>query len=126
MKNTLLRRWIFGVVLWLIPMVVSFAFYDQNRTLVVSLDLFKSVMVVVSILSGSWLLVRHLRAVDQAYREGWLTGITWLAINLALDLLVLIPMSHMPLTDYFSAIGLRYLSIPIVAIAMGRLAHKES
>jgi uncharacterized membrane protein YpjA len=53
------------------------------------------------------------------FKEGIIIGITWFGINILLDLLVLIPMSGMSIADYFAQIGIRYLAIPAISIAVG-------
>jgi hypothetical protein len=53
--------------------------------------------------------------------EGIFVGVSWLIINLVLDILILIPMSGMTYLTYFSQIGLRYLIIPTISISMGLL-----
>jgi hypothetical protein len=47
-------------------------------------------------------------------------------MKIMLDLLVLLPMSGMPILDYFAQIGLRYLVIPAMSITVGTaLANKK-
>ena len=50
----------------------------------------------------------------------------WLMLNLVLDLVVLVPMSGMQVTEYFFDIGIRYLLLPIIACAMGLVASRIS
>jgi hypothetical protein len=55
-------------------------------------------------------------AVVQA--SGLVVGLLWLAINVGLDLLILVPLTKMSLPDYASEIALRYLVVPIMAVAI--------
>jgi hypothetical protein len=70
------------------------------------------------------LLTLAFRRIAPSWRAGLMLGGFWLAINLALDLAVLVPFTKMPLALYFSDIGLRYLLIPIIATAMGIVASR--
>jgi uncharacterized membrane protein YpjA len=51
--------------------------------------------------------------------EGVIIGIAWLAINWLLDIMILLPLSGMTINTYFAQIGLRYLVIPFMSIAIG-------
>ena len=118
----ILKISLFGFLLWLIPFVVSFAFYDRSGTLQVSYDLFKSVMIVISSLMGCYLIYLYFKKTEDDFmKEGLLIGITWLVINLVLDLCVLVPLTKMEVPHYFASIGLRYLQIPMMCIMAGAL-----
>jgi hypothetical protein len=92
----------------------------------VSEDFFKSAMIVISSLTGMYALQRYFRLVEKSYfREGIVCGITWLAINLLLDMIILVPMAKMQLRDYFLSIGLRYLQIPIICSAVGMILNRK-
>lgn len=118
---TLRTAWL-GFLSWFVPLAVSFAFFDRHGQLLIDRPLFKSIMVVVGGGMGAWLLVVAFRRIAPSWRTGLMLGTYWLAINLILDLAVLVPFTKMPLALYFSDIGLRYLLIPIFAVAMGTRA----
>lgn len=110
----------FGVVTWLIPFVLAFAFYSPQGDIRIDLHLFKSIMIVTASLVSSWLLVRYFKKVQSNYlKEGIMLGLLWLAMNLVLDFVILLPMSHMSFSNYITQIGLRYLMIPIFSIGFG-------
>ena len=113
-----------GFLSWLVPFVVSFLFFDRTGQLLIDRPLFKSIMVVVGGGIGTWLLAVAFRRMTPSWRTGLTLGGFWLAINLALDLAVLVPFTKMPLALYFTDIGLRYLLIPIIATAMGIVAAR--
>ena len=46
-------------------------------------------------------------------------GIIWLIINRALDIAILLPLSGSTVPVWFMEIGLRYLMLPIMAMAFG-------
>jgi len=111
---------LFGFLSWLIPFLASIPFYSSQGVLLVDVFLFKSIMIVVGSLVGTLLMVWLFLRIREGYlREGILIGFSWLAINWVLDWLVLLPMSGMDVSTYFSQIGIRYLVIPIIAVSMG-------
>jgi hypothetical protein len=115
LKNTL-----YGFLAWLIPFVASFFFYTREGKLTIDVFLFKSIMIVVGSVSAAFLLVSYFKAINANHlREGVIVGLAWFSINIALDLLVLVPMSGMSVSDYFAQIGLRYLVIPAMSITVG-------
>jgi hypothetical protein len=125
MKKTL-RLIGFGVLIWLIPFVISFGFYDANGNLTTSYDLFKSCMIVISTLVGCYFLYRYFSSVVEHFaKEGAITGITWLLINLVLDFIILVPFAKMELKDYIVTIGIRYLQIPIITYITGRIVERK-
>ena len=114
------RNILYGFLAWLIPFVASFFFYTREGGLTVDIFLFKSIMIVVGTFSAAILLVSYFKNINADYlKEGVIIGLTWLAISILLDLLVLIPMSGMSIADYFAQIGIRYLAIPAMCIAVG-------
>ncbi|HIH45358.1 MAG TPA: hypothetical protein HA257_09920 [Candidatus Methanoperedenaceae archaeon] len=115
-----LRNILYGFLAWLIPFVASLFFYTREGQLTINIFLFKSIMVILGSFSAAILLVYYFKKIDSAYfREGIVVGLTWFGINIILDLLILIPMSGMSIADYFTQIGLLYLAIPAMSIAIG-------
>ncbi|MFC1769402.1 hypothetical protein ACFLZX_06600 [Nanoarchaeota archaeon] len=111
---------LFGILSWLIPFFVSILFYSREGGLLVDIFLFKSIMIVVGSLVGATLLVLYFKKIKKDHvTEGIVVGIFWFVINIVLDVLILLPISGMSFGVYFQQIGLRYLVLPIIAIAMG-------
>ena len=52
MKNKTLTILLLGILIWLVPFVISMFFFDRSGQLTISEDLFKSIMIVVSSLIG--------------------------------------------------------------------------
>jgi len=127
MMKKYLKNVLFGFIAWLIPFISAFFFYTREGKLTIDQLLFKNIMVVVGSATGAILLVLYFRKIKADYlKEGIITGIIWLVINILLDLLILIPMSGMPVSKYFTQIGLGYLAIPAMAVAVGAaLANKK-
>ncbi len=112
-----------GFLTWLVPFAVSFLFVDSSGHWIVPQPLFKSIMVVVFGGFGTLLLLAAFRRIAPTLRSGLALGCFWLAINLILDVIVLVPLTGMSVRDYVYDIGLRYLLIPIIATAMGASAE---
>ncbi len=125
MKNILMIL-ISGFIAWLVPFVASFLFYTKDG-LTINIFLFKSIMIVVGSITAAVLLIIYFKRVRSNFiREGIIVGAVWFVLNILLDLLILLPMSGISIPDYFTQIGLGYLSMPAMSIAVGAsLASKK-
>lgn len=123
----LLRNVIYGFLAWLIPFASSFLFYSKEGKPTIDVTLFKSIMIVVGSISAAFLLISYFKKIESDFfKEGILVGVVWFALNILLDVLILIPMSGMTIPDYFAQIGLRYLAMPAMSMAVGTaLANKK-
>lgn len=123
--NKILKVGLFGFLTWLIPFMISVFFYSRDGQLNIDIFLFKTIMIVVGSIVGATLLVLYFKKVQKDYlTESITVGLVWFAINIILDLIVLVPMSGMSIGTYFAQIGLRYLVIPVMSVAIGRVAEK--
>jgi hypothetical protein len=111
-----------GMLSWLIPFMLSFLFFDSSGQLLISQPLFKSLMVVAGGGFAALLLVLVFRRLKPSAWTGLALGLYWLAINLGLDLAILVPFAKMSTLTYFYDIGVRYLLIPIFSTAVGSAA----
>jgi len=119
------RRLTAGFLTWLIPFLAAVPFYGRDGTLVIDLMLFKSMMIVVASITAAALMVWFFSMVSTSYaREAAITGLVWLAMNWALDLIVLVGILGMAPRDYVIQVGLRYLMIPAMVIATGIVADR--
>jgi hypothetical protein len=121
-----IRGTVLGFVSWLVPFVVSFLFVDRTGQFLIPQPLFKSVMVVVFGGLGVALLIVAFQRIRPSLRSGLALGCYWLAINLVLDLLVLVPLVKMPVVSCLNDTGLRYLLIPIMSSGMGIVAAQNA
>jgi hypothetical protein len=104
---------LYGFIAWLVPFVTGFFFYTRDGKLNIDIFLFKTIMIIVGSITGAILLVSYFKKINEQYlKEGILIGIIWFCLNIVLD--------------YFAQIGLRYLMIPAMSIAIGAaLANKK-
>jgi len=120
-KNILL-----GFLSWLIPFAVSFLFYKPGGELIVPYSTFKSAIMVVGSISGCYLLFKYFEQVDGNFiKNGIAVGLSWFTINIIFDAVILIPMMKTTFTTYFMSIGLSYIAIPTISIAMGFLLDRK-
>lgn len=121
-KNILL-----GFLSWLIPFAVSFLFYKPGGELIIPYATFKSTIMVVGVISGSFLLFQYFRFVKSDFiMNGFIVGLSWFAINIIFDTVILIPIMKTNFTDYFMTIGLGYIAIPVISISMGFLLQRKT
>jgi hypothetical protein len=114
---------VFGLLSWAVPFAVSVLLYSPAGEPLYDIFLVKSILIVVGGTTGALLLVVYFRGITENYlAEGAVAGTVWLLMNWTLDLVVLVPMSGMSLADYAAQIGLRYLLIPAIGIAIGAAA----
>lgn len=115
-----LKKVYYGILAWLIPFVTSFLFYTQDGGLTIDVFLFKSIMIVVGTISAAILLTCYFKKIKKNYlKDAIVLGIVLFGVNILLDLVVLLPMSGMNIDAYFSEIGLRYLGMPAMSMAIG-------
>lgn len=127
MKNNFVRLLLLGLLVWVVPFVAAFGFYDSAGKLTTSHDLFKSSMIVIATFVAAFGLYRYFRKVNSDFmRQAWTAGLVWLTINLLLDAVILVPMVKMEYGYYFESIGLRYLQIPIQCVTAGKLLRSHS
>lgn len=125
-KKILTKNILFGFLSWLIPFAISFLFYKPDGQLVVPYATFKSTIMIVGVVSGCILLFKYFKFVDFDYiKNGVIVGLSWFAINIILDALILIPMMKTSFSEYFMSIGLSYISIPTISITMGYLLKSK-
>lgn len=121
-QKQIIRLLFLGFFSWLIPFAVSLLFYNSSGELSIQYATFKSIMIATGTISGCFLLFRYFDTVRSDYvMNGFTVGLSWLALNILLDAVVLIPMMKTTFSNYFLSIGLGYLAIPAISIAMGYL-----
>jgi uncharacterized membrane protein YpjA len=82
---------------------------------------------VVGATSGCFLFFQYFKSVENDFiRNGIIVGLSWFAINIILDALILIPMMKTTFADYFMSIGIGYFVIPTISIAMGFLLEEKA
>jgi len=114
---SLWRAILYGVLVWLAAFAVAFVIFPLRESW---RALFESIMPVVVVMATSFFAALYFRRVTKDFlREGALLGGLWLAINVIIDLpLMLSPPIDMGLVDYLADVALTYLVIPAVTIGI--------
>jgi hypothetical protein len=110
---------LFGALIWLVVFgtaVVIFPIHESAR------PLFESIMPVAIAIATVFFADRYFRSVQRDFiREGLFLGLVWMAVNVAIDVPLMLSPSPMQMTpgDYVSDIALTYLMIPIITTGIG-------
>ena len=116
-----------GLLVWAVPFAASLLFYDRRGSLTIDVFLFKSLMILVSVGFGGWLLLCTLRRMPAPRGlEGLLLGAAWMGVNWGLDAAVLLPITGMDVGSYAASIGLRYLAMPIQGALLGAALQRTA
>jgi predicted ABC-type exoprotein transport system permease subunit len=109
---------LYGFLIWLFVFGVAFVIFPLRE---MWRSLFESIMPVAIVLATT--AFSHLYLKDRnerVIREAVIVGFVWLAVNLAVDIpLMMTGPMQMPLVEYMADIGVTYLMIPAIAISMG-------
>ena len=116
---------LYGIAIWVFVFIVAIFAFPLRAN---ERPLFESIMPVALALAVTAVSVRCLRsAKEQNANTGLRLGLIWLAINIAIDLVMFSwgPMK-MPLLDYLKDIGVTYLMIPIIPVGLGYALHGKA
>lgn len=114
-------KWIlgFGFLIWVIPFILSFPIVGLRET---NRPLFESIMPVVLTLVVLMFSNLFFKKVDRDYfKEGLYAGGVWFMISIGIDLILFLPDSPMQMSfsSYMMDIGLTYVIIIMIPIAIG-------
>ena len=122
--KSLRKAILFGLAVWAIPFVVAVSIFQIRES---DRVLFESIMPVAVVVAVVLFANLYFRNVEAAFlQEGVKLGLVWLAISIALDLLMFSsgPMK-MSFMDYVRDIGITYMVIPAIAIGFGYLLEQR-
>ncbi len=113
-----------GVMVWVIAFLAAFLIFPLRES---SRPLFESIMPVVLAGAAAFFANRYLSGVQEDLRrEGLRLGVLWMAINIAIDLPIMLSPSPMQMSpgQYVADIAVTYLLLPVVTGAMGSAAAR--
>lgn len=120
-KQIITRNLSYGVLTWLIPFTISLLLFQDGK-LIISFDLFKSVMVTVDAIVGCLCYYLYFRAVKRDFfRNSLILGICWPVLNVTLDVIVKVPMMGGSIQSYFIYFGILYSIYPAMGLMVGAL-----
>ncbi len=118
--NKFLKTVLLGLIAWAVPFLASFFVWDVTTNAPsVSAAWFYALMSVTGALGfaiAAYLQFKNIH--KDTVRQGWRTGITWYIELSALDLIVLVGLFGMAMTDYYHLL-ITYLTPMILCIAIG-------
>lgn len=121
------KNLVFGFLTWLIPFAFSLSFFDSQGELKVSFEFFKSLMTVVASVNVSICLYLYFQSVLRNFLlNGIIVGLSWVAINLILDLFIMVPMMNDSYINYFKSFGILYAIYPVVSTTIGALLKHQA
>jgi len=124
--NRYLKIILFGLLIWLIPFLVSFFIYPLKTS---GNPLFESIMPLALNIITVLLVCTYLKTIQMEFvKESILIGVTLFLINIIIDLIMFLPFSPMQMTlnDYMEDIGITYLIIPVITMGMGYLVQNKA
>jgi hypothetical protein len=124
--NKYLKIILFGVLIWLVPFIVSFFIYPLKTA---ENPLFESIMPIVITLIVILFTYFYLKTIETGFiKEGVIIGVIWLVISIVIDLTLFLPPSPMQMSfnNYMMDIGVTYIMIPVITIGMGYMAENKA
>lgn len=116
------RTWILGFLTWLIPFVASLPFFDQNGELVGDIFTFKATMSLLYTAVSVFFIVLVLRDKEtDFFTAGLVLGLVWTALNLVMDLIVLVGLFGNEPATWFWQTGVGYFNMIPLGLAIGWL-----
>jgi hypothetical protein len=124
--NKNLKIVIFGVLVWLIPFLVSFLIFPLKTSMEPLFESIMSIILTLMVVTLSYYYLKNIKV--NLVKEGIIIGTVWFVINIAIDLVMFLPPSPMQMSfaDYMMDIGLTYVMIPVITIGMGYMAKNKS
>ena len=118
--NKNLRTILLGMIVWAVPFLASFFVWDANNNMPsVDLAWFYALMSVTGAIGFSiaaYYQFKH--AKSWSVKKGWVTGLTWYAELILLDLIFLVGLFGMTMESYYNLL-LTYMTPLILCIAIG-------
>jgi hypothetical protein len=121
--NRYLKIGLFGFLIWMIPFAVSVLIFPLRAG---QRPLFESIMpVVIAIWTVFFSIICFSKGYGRFLNDGILIGLVWLAMSMALDVIVFSAGQFMmPLKDYVADIAITYLMIPAITSGFGYLMER--
>lgn len=125
MKISLRTVIFFGILLWIIPFIVSVIVFPTKTFFA---PFFETIMAVTVTLCVVIFAILYFKRVTADFiRIGIVVGVIWFAISIVIDLVLFLSPSPMQMSfpNYMMDIGLTYLIYPVVTIGFGYLLEHK-
>lgn len=124
------RALLYGFLVWLIPFLVAFLIFPLRES---SRPLFESIMPVTLAMATAVFGVLYFKNLASNHvrnyiKEGLVVGMLWWIISVLIDapLMLLGGPMQMTLGGYFADIGLTYMMMPVITVAIGASVASRS
>lgn len=120
--NKYLKLLLLGLLPWAIPFLASFMVWDVAANVPsISLPWFYTLMSFTGVIGFVLAAYPYFKNIKQnSVAEGWTVGIIWYIEMVLLDMIFLIWLMQMPLTDYYH-VFFGYLNVIIMSATIGYL-----
>jgi hypothetical protein len=114
------KRVLLGLIIWAVPFFSSFFVWDVKANApFVSAAWFYALMGVTGAIGFAIAAYYQFKDIHKdTVKEGWIIGITWYVELILLDLIVLVGLMGMTMTDYYHLL-LTYITPLILTVAIG-------
>lgn len=107
----------YGLLVWLIPSLITVILGSFISAMNI-FEIVSAVAIAVTVMVFSYLYLKGIT--ENFIKEGVLIGISWLIINIVLDIiLILLGISQLTLTNYAMYVAPLYIIIPAITIGLG-------
>lgn len=114
--NKTLKIIIFGLVVWLLPSIVTLLISHRNEFYL--FDVISALSIALTVIMFSYLYFKSINT--HFIREGVIIGLVWLFISLILDvLLIFLGITKLSLIQYAIYIAPLYIIVPAITIGFG-------
>jgi hypothetical protein len=123
--NKIVKIILLGILLWLIPFLVSIPFWDiTTNQLKISLHWFDAIMAVTWAITFAIVACLYFSKLETGFaKEGWIVGFSWYIIVVLLDLFVLVYFFKMAIIEFYPLL-ITYLNTPVLAITIGHICQR--
>ncbi|MBT3642621.1 hypothetical protein HN604_00775 [archaeon] len=124
--NKFTKRILLGLVIWAVPFITSFFFWDvQANAPSVSQEWFSAIMTLTLMIGFGIAAYFYFKSVKKgnAILEGWITGIIWYVELVLLDLIFLVGIFDNSIASLFPVFFI-YLSVPALSIVLENIVKR--
>lgn len=116
MVNKIFKIIIFGLIVWLIPTLVTLLISYLNELYL--FDVISAIAIAVTVIVFAYLYFKDIQS--HFIKEGVIIGIVWLLISLILDIiLIFLGITKLSLNEYAIYVAPLYIIIPAITIGFG-------
>lgn len=123
--NKFVKKLLLGLIVWAVPFFSSFFVWDlEANAPSVSMGWFNAVMAFAWAIGFAIAAYLYFKGIKKdIVNEAWSTGITWYIELLVLDLIILVGLFKMAMSDFYPLM-LTYLNAIAISVSIGYILKK--